>query len=93
MEYVVASLILLAVLIVGAVGLVVPRLRRRELPPPGETRAGTTTLERPPAVPETEALPPLIERPAELAAPEAPVLEKPEPTAGRLVRLRARLSR
>ncbi|MEV8510529.1 signal recognition particle-docking protein FtsY [Actinoplanes sp. NPDC051475] len=93
MEYVVASLILLAVLIVGAVGLVVPRLRRRELPPPGETRAGTTTLERPPAVPETEALPPLIERPAEPAVPEAPVLEKPEPTAGRLVRLRARLSR
>ncbi|MEV4638569.1 signal recognition particle-docking protein FtsY [Actinoplanes sp. NPDC049548] len=102
MEYVVASLILLAVLIVGAVGLVVPRLRRRELPPPGEglpgeSRAGTTTLERPPAVPDTEALPPLIERPAEPVVEEpvaeAPVIETPEPTAGRLVRLRARLSR
>ncbi|MEV4707702.1 signal recognition particle-docking protein FtsY [Actinoplanes sp. NPDC049316] len=98
MEYVVASLILLAVLIVGAVGLVVPRLRRRELPPRGESGAGTTTLERPPAVPSTDTLPPLIERPAEPSVVEepvveAPVLEKPEPTAGRLVRLRARLSR
>ncbi|OJF13700.1 signal recognition particle-docking protein FtsY [Couchioplanes caeruleus] len=107
MEYVVASLILLAVLVVGAVGLVVPRLRRRELPPPGEsrpgeTRAGTTTLERPPVAPpapEAEALPPLIERPAAppaepvVEAPAKPALEKPEPTAGRLVRLRARLSR
>ncbi|GGQ37775.1 signal recognition particle-docking protein FtsY [Couchioplanes azureus] len=109
MEYVVTSLILLVVLIVGAVGLVVPRLRRRELPPPGEsrpgeTRAGTTTLERPPAappVPQTETLPPLIERPAAppvveepvVEAPAKPALEKPEPTAGRLVRLRARLSR
>ncbi|UQU66223.1 signal recognition particle-docking protein FtsY [Couchioplanes caeruleus] len=98
MEYVVASLILLAVLIVGAVGLVVPRLRRRELPPRGESGAGTTTLERPPAVPSTDTLPPLIERPAEPSVVEepvveAPTVERPEPTAGRLVRLRARLSR
>jgi fused signal recognition particle receptor len=40
-------------------------------------------------VPAEEELPPLIERPV----PEAPALEKPEPTAGRLVRLRARLAR
>ena len=95
MEYVVASLILLAVLIVGAVGLVVPRFRRRELPPPGESRAGTTTLERPPVVPSTDTLPPLIERPPVVEEPvvEEPVIERPEPTAGRLVRLRARLSR
>jgi fused signal recognition particle receptor len=92
MEYVVASLILLAVLIVGAVGLVVPRLRRRELPPPEQTGAGTTTLERPPAIPPTEELPPLVERPAPVEEP-VPSRETPEPTAGRLVRLRARLSR
>jgi fused signal recognition particle receptor len=46
--------------------------------------------------PETLA-PPEAAAPAEVAAPEAPApvpeLETPEPTAGRLVRLRARLSR
>ena len=92
MEYVVASLILLAVLVVGAIGLVVPRRRRRELPPAGGS-AATTTIERPPAAPVEEPtlpalpeeLPPLVQAP--------PTIEKPEPTAGRLVRLRARLSR
>jgi fused signal recognition particle receptor len=90
MEYVVASLILLAVLVVGAIGLVVPRRRRRELPPQTGGSA-TTTLERPPAEVEEPVLPPLPEELPPLV--QAPVLEKPEPTAGRLVRLRARLSR
>ncbi|MFC7275122.1 signal recognition particle-docking protein FtsY [Paractinoplanes rhizophilus] len=97
MEYVVAAVILLVVLVAGVVGLVVPRVRRRELPPVGG--APTTTLERPPAEAEAEApelivpaeadeeLPPLVE------APPVKEIEKPEPTAGRLVRLRARLSR
>jgi fused signal recognition particle receptor len=90
MEYVVASLILLAVLVVGAIGLVVPRRRRRELPPTGGS--ATTTLERPPAAPvEEPVLPPLPEELPPLV--QAPTIEKPEPTAGRLVRLRARLSR
>src|SRR3954469_7551969 len=105
MEYVVAAVILLVVLVVGAVGLVVPRMRRRQLPPP--SAGGTTTLERPPAgeaptappilVPETPAgevpldeLPPLIETPV-IEEPQQR-FETPEPTAGRLVRLRARLS-
>jgi fused signal recognition particle receptor len=96
MEYVVAAVILLVVLVAGVVGLVVPRVRRRELPPPGG--APTTTIERPPAEEEEapelivpaeadEQLPPLLE------APPVQEIEKPEPTAGRLVRLRARLSR
>ena len=104
MEYVVAAIILFVVLVAGAVGLVVPRMRRRELPPP-PAAGGTTTLERPPVdqaapaeapeappveIPPVEELPPLITTPE---APEAPAIEKPEPTAGRLVRLRARLSR
>jgi len=91
MEYVVASLILLAVLVVGAIGLVVPRRRRRELPP--ADGSATTTIERPPAAPvEEPTLPPLPEElPPLVQAP--PTIEKPEPTAGRLVRLRARLSR
>jgi len=92
MEYVVASLILLAVLVVGAIGLVVPRRRRRELPP-ADGSAATTTIERPPAAPvEEPTLPPLPEELPPLVQAR-PTIEKPEPTAGRLVRLRARLSR
>jgi fused signal recognition particle receptor len=98
MEYVVAAVILLVVLVVGAVGLVVPRMRRRQLPPP--PAGGTTVIERPPAAPVEEVpvdeVPPLVEAPAKPAEPvEEPgqQLEVPEPTAGRLVRLRARLSR
>jgi fused signal recognition particle receptor len=90
MEYLVAALILLVVLLVATVGLVLPRIRRREVPP---ADGATTTLERPPAegglaapVEEAPELPPL---PEELP----PLIERPEPTAGRLVRLRARLSR
>lgn len=107
MEYVVAAVILLVVLVVGAVGLVVPKMRRRELPPP-PSPGSTTTLERPPTVPADQQLPPLIERPsappvveepavpageAVVAEPVAPEIETPEPAAGRLVRLRARLAR
>src|SRR3954468_17748466 len=85
MEYVVVAVILLVVLVAGAVGLVVPRLRRRpELPP--------TTEELPPLV--GQAPPPVVvEEPEAPVVVEEPVLETPEPTAGRLVRLRARLSR
>ncbi len=105
MEYVVTALVLLGVLILGGVGLLVPRLRRRELPPPpaGDDSAGiagTTTLQRPPAAdaaPTASTAPPLdpVEVPLEDLPPlvTTPELEKPEPTAGRLVRLRARLSR
>ncbi|HET6479048.1 MAG TPA: signal recognition particle-docking protein FtsY [Actinoplanes sp.] len=102
MEYVVAAVILLVVLVAGGIGLVVPRMRRRELPPT-PTGGSTTTLERPPTaepgvetpplvVPAEadEGLPPLLERPVEESLP---TLDQPEPTAGRLVRLRARLSR
>ncbi|GAB1693964.1 signal recognition particle-docking protein FtsY [Krasilnikovia sp. M28-CT-15] len=99
MEYVVVSVILLIALLVGAAVLVVPRMRRRELPPP--PGGGTTTLERPPAAeaptaPPTEVAAPPVAEPEVAPAPveEAPhLIEQPEPTAGRLVRLRARLAR
>jgi fused signal recognition particle receptor len=85
MEYVVVAVILLVVLVAGAVGLVVPRLRRRPQLPP-------TTEELPPLV--GQAPPPVVvEEPEAPVVVEEPVLERPEPTAGRLVRLRARLSR
>jgi fused signal recognition particle receptor len=84
MEWFVYLVIVLGVLIIAGLGLVVPRLRRRPLPPAA-----------PPPTPEPipEAAPQVPSAPVE--APRAPVieLERPEPTAGRLVRLRARLSR
>ena len=91
MEYLVVAVILLVVLVVGAVGLVVPKLRRRQEPPTvGGT--GTTTLEPPPpTVTVPEDMPPLVVQEPPVA--ETPLLERPEPTAGRLVRLRARLAR
>ena len=94
MEYVVAAVILLVVLVVGAVGLMLPRLRRREVPPP--SAGATTTLERPPAEAPVEEAP--VDHAPPVRLPELPeelptLIEKPEPTAGRLVRLRARLSR
>ncbi|GAB3157992.1 signal recognition particle-docking protein FtsY [Micromonospora sonneratiae] len=46
------------------------------------------------APPVEQAAPPVeVVVPTEVEVPQRPVLEKPEPTAGRLVRLRARLSR
>jgi fused signal recognition particle receptor len=92
--YLVLALVLL---LAGGLGLVAPRLRgpRRPAPvPPARPRppvdqqpdagiaagpAATTTVEAPPQPPA--------------AAEAAPAVETPEPTAGRLVRLRARLSR
>ena len=102
MDYVVAALILLGVLVLGGLGLLVPRMRKRGLPPtPPAGPAETALLERPPAVetPPTATTAPPLEPPS-LAVPEempplvaAPSVETPAPTAGRLVRLRARLSR
>ncbi|MZD05876.1 signal recognition particle-docking protein FtsY [Streptomyces sp. SID5785] len=57
--------------------------------PRDEARRTIEEVDLPAAEPATE---PAVEEPAE-AAPAAPEIEVPEPTAGRLVRLRARLSR
>ncbi|MGC4895689.1 signal recognition particle-docking protein FtsY [Micromonospora sp. DT31] len=93
-EYLLVALALLGVLIIGGLSLVVPRLRRRPQPPVPHTEVDTR--------PEEElAGPPVEAQEAELTtgvvveAPpvEAPPVEVPEPTAGRLVRLRSRLSR
>jgi fused signal recognition particle receptor len=96
MEYLVLALILLGVLLLGTVGLVVPRLRRRPEPPLPETSVQTRpeVITRPPVeAPEAEQAGTVTApRPTAPVEP-APTLERPEPTAGRLVRLRARLSR
>jgi fused signal recognition particle receptor len=91
----------LAVLVIAALvtAFVVPRRRGRIEPPPAQP-GSTLTL---PTKPETEAPPespvetPLEAPPAEAPVAEpieaAPAVEIPEPTAGRLVRLRSRLAR
>ncbi|TQS44285.1 signal recognition particle-docking protein FtsY [Cryptosporangium phraense] len=88
MEYLILGAVLLVVLIGAGIGLLVPRRRGRiDLPPvtPGqvadEVSGGTDTL----APPEPEE--------AQVVEPAPPALDVPEPTAGRLVRLRSRLSR
>ncbi|MET8120745.1 signal recognition particle-docking protein FtsY [Micromonospora sp. NPDC005291] len=93
-EYLVLALVLLGVLIAGTVGLVVPRLRRRPAPPLPRTEVDTRAeedLAGPPVeAPESDlSTGVLVEPPPVLEAP----VEVPEPTAGRLVRLRSRLSR
>ncbi|MFG3696430.1 signal recognition particle-docking protein FtsY [Micromonospora sp. NPDC047620] len=95
-EYLLIALALLGVLILGGIGLVVPRLRRRPEPPLPETEVETRAEEGlagpPVAAPEAELSTGILVEPPVVEAP-APVLEVPEPTAGRLVRLRSRLSR
>ncbi|MDI5938513.1 signal recognition particle-docking protein FtsY [Micromonospora sp. DH15] len=95
-EYLLIALALLGVLILGGLGLVVPRLRRRPQPPLPETevdaRAGQDVAGPPGEAPEADlATGILVEPPPVVEAP--PAVEVPEPTAGRLVRLRSRLSR
>jgi fused signal recognition particle receptor len=94
-EYLLIALALLGVLILGALGLVVPRLRRRPEPPLPETEVDTRAeedLAGPPVeAPESDLSTGVLVEPPPVV--EAPPLEVPEPTAGRLVRLRSRLSR
>jgi fused signal recognition particle receptor len=95
MEYVVLALVILGVLVLGTVGLLVPRLRRGRPPLPS---GPVIAPEREEAAPEVVAPPEAeLKVEPEQAAPApvgvTPAIETPEPTAGRLVRLRARLSR
>ncbi|GGM36782.1 signal recognition particle receptor FtsY [Micromonospora sonchi] len=96
-EYLLIALALLGVLILGGIGLVVPRLRRRPEPPLPRTEVDTRAEEElagpPVQAPEADlSTGVLVEPPPVIEAP-APTVEVPEPTAGRLVRLRSRLSR
>ena len=87
MEYLILGAVLLGVLIVAGVGFLVPRRRGRvELPP-------SAPVDGEPAATTTLAPPPVVEPEPTVTEPAAPELDVPEPTAGRLVRLRSRLSR
>jgi fused signal recognition particle receptor len=94
-SYVVIALLILVVALFAGLTLVAPRLRRRppQPPIPGQPGAQTTVIEDPTEAPTATAEAPTApaEAPAEVTAP--PELEVPEPTAGRLIRLRARLAR
>ncbi|HEU5110703.1 MAG TPA: signal recognition particle-docking protein FtsY [Micromonosporaceae bacterium] len=102
MEYVVLALVLLGVLVLGAAGLLAPRLRRRRAPLPPPPPGPVLAPERPAWRDEVEAPDRVtVEEPAEgepaegepTVAEPAVAVEAPEPVAGRMVRLRARLSR
>ncbi|MDQ1704972.1 MAG: fused signal recognition particle receptor [Frankiaceae bacterium] len=92
MEFVALGIVL-AIFLVAAFVAFLKAPTRRELPPP----ADSPTVEAP------EAAPPEVRAPEEVAAapvepvvvsaPPAPALDVPPPSAGRLVRLRARLAR
>ncbi len=91
---VIAIVVIVVVALIGALALVAPRLRRG---------GRDSTAVRPGARPAEQATPPGVQpatgldaaeaaaAPVELVPPGA-VVETPEPTAGRLVRLRARLA-
>ncbi|MEU6123583.1 signal recognition particle-docking protein FtsY [Streptomyces sp. NPDC047123] len=115
MEIVILAVVI-AVVVIGALGgLVIGSRKKKQLPP--QAPSSTPTITAPPAEPkvgeeaetprdeprrtieevelplaEPSASAPVVEEPV-AEAPAAPEIETPEPTAGRLVRLRARLSR
>jgi len=99
METIILIVVIAVVLLGAAAGLVVNGRRHKQLPPPPppDTTLGAPTRPapvesrpsaEPEAEPQVEAEPEAVEEPAAV-----PALDIPEPTAGRLVRLRSRLSR
>jgi fused signal recognition particle receptor len=108
MEYLILAIVLAVVAIAAGAGLLVTSRRHKttELPPapPEEPHLGedaevprdtpTRTIQEVDLPTETAEAEPATEvEVTPEAAAEAPALEVPEPTAGRLVRLRSRLSR
>ncbi|MFJ6213181.1 signal recognition particle-docking protein FtsY [Streptomyces sp. NPDC092296] len=109
MEYVILAVAIAVVAIGAISGLVVSGRRRKTLPPSSAPTLGAPTVEprvgeeaetprdTPTRTIEEVELPPGVTAPETTVSPEAaaaaPPLEVPEPTAGRLVRLRSRLSR
>src|SRR5690606_19333050 len=90
MDPLIVALLVLVVLLAGGAALLVPKVRRRQPPLPPAPPAQPA----PPAAEPDLLAPPAPEQvtaPPEERAP--PVEPGPEPTAGRLVRLRARLAR
>ncbi|ARQ68257.1 signal recognition particle-docking protein FtsY [Streptomyces marincola] len=97
-------IVIIAVVAVAVISGLVVNGRRKQAPPPPD---GTRARPAPPAEPQVgeDAAPPVTEEerrtieevilpgPEAPPAPPAPEVEVPEPAAGRMVRLRARLAR
>ena len=66
-----------------------PQVGEDAAPPRDEARRTIEEVD----LPEASEVPVVVEEPVVEPVPEAPALDVPEPTAGRLVRLRARLAR
>ncbi|MFE3009197.1 signal recognition particle-docking protein FtsY [Streptomyces sp. NPDC059243] len=109
MEIVILAVVIAVVAVGLVGGLVVGSRKKKKLPPPPPSAPTITPPAEPQVGEEAEtprdearrtiddvglpdATAPVEEAPV-VEAPEAPALEVPEPTAGRLVRLRARLAR
>ncbi|MFE6130459.1 signal recognition particle-docking protein FtsY [Streptomyces sp. NPDC056437] len=107
MEIVILAVVIALVALGAISGLVVSSRKKKKLPP--SAPSSTPTITAPPAEPhvgdeaetprddlpsaeEAADTPVAVEDPV-VAEPPAPAIEIPEPTAGRLVRLRARLAR
>ncbi|MGI8625366.1 MAG: signal recognition particle-docking protein FtsY [Geodermatophilaceae bacterium] len=99
MEFVVIGIVVLVLLVAAMAGLLVSRGRRtaRLDAGPGPVRhasagTGTATLDRPPTKPDTDRVDPTTAPDVIPGTVTVPV-EMPEPSAGRMVRLRSRLAR
>ena len=108
MEYLIVTVVIVLLVAATVAGLVGTRLRGRPpAPPAAPTAPPTAPMQRPAAPPRPTVEPPAARsgpqaRPdLDVSVPDATIaeleealaLEVPEPTAGRLVRLRARLAR
>ncbi|MFF7653495.1 signal recognition particle-docking protein FtsY [Streptomyces sp. NPDC007983] len=106
MEFVILAVVIAVVALAAISGLVISSRKKKRLPPAPPSSPSVTAPPAEPHVGEEAETPreeprrtieevdlPGAQAPAAPAEPEAPPVEVPEPTAGRLVRLRARLSR
>ncbi len=106
MEYLILGIVLAVVIVVGVIAFVRPRRRRAPEAPapqpgvdyaPGVGDDAAAPVDAPKRPLDTVTLPePVAPVPAEVPVeeiPELPEIERPAPAAGRLVRLRSRLSR
>jgi fused signal recognition particle receptor len=104
MEELIIIIVAVVVVVGGGGTTFLVRSRHKAPPVPGraagqDRAAGTTTLPGPPSATGTAAepgIPDVLPPEPDVAvpsAPKAPAVEKPPPSAGRLVRLRSRLAR